>query len=281
LRCKICLRDLKKLKFNTPRMKICGTCVKSLNNYREVAKRSYEIFADRLKVGMEIRLNAELNNPIIWQQERARKALDNFQIEFEKALPNWFNKIANNPNKHEKEYRIIRAHRRGLLHNDRPLKWGYPKNWDEISHIIRKDDKFSCGVCLATDLEIHVHHIVYKSNFGTDRKENLVSLCKNCHEKEHKREFDFGENHNANNSTDSELNLLGMELAVFHIEAGLRQFTNYTNVMVEYFGDNIKPYLLTFWEAARYYPDLDTKEMTEESECLRQFHTLINKESQV
>ena len=71
--------------------------------------------------------------------------------------------------------------------------WGYPANRDEVASTIRKADRFECVQCGAVGSELHVHHIVYVSNFGTHAKENLVSLCRTCHEEEHERTFDFGE----------------------------------------------------------------------------------------
>ena len=69
----------------------------------------------------------------------------------------------------------------------------FSSNWSEIASNIRRLDHFACVLCGATDLELHVHHIVYLSNFGTHRQENLVSACRKCHEDEHERELDFGE----------------------------------------------------------------------------------------
>ena len=193
MRCKICLRDFKKLRFYTKRLKICGTCANSLNGYHEVAEASYKLFSERLRVGMRNRATADLSsNQPAWKQERARWILNNFEEAYSEALSRWLNKLAGDRDKQEKEHKIIRAHRRGLLHLDRPKNWGYPSDWASIAKKIRNEDK-TCVVCGVDGLELHVHHVVYKSNYGTDRKENLVCLCKHCHEKEHEREFDFGE----------------------------------------------------------------------------------------
>ena len=132
-----------------------------------------------------------------WRSDRARQTLANLDAEHATALPEWLNKIAADVNKREKEHKLVRAHRRGLLHLDRPQNWGYPSNWNEVASTIRLADHFQCVVCGADNIELHVHHIVYLSNFGTHRKENLVSLCRPCHEEEHEREFDFGEQDHA------------------------------------------------------------------------------------
>ena len=40
-------------------------------------------------------------------------------------------------------------------------------------------NKKSCGP------ELHVHHIIYRSKGGTDKPDNLITVCKTCHEKIH------------------------------------------------------------------------------------------------
>lgn len=129
-----------------------------------------------------------------WKQERAERIIGNLDAEVDKALPKWINKLVADKSNNSKVFKIIRAHRRGLLHLDRPHRWGYPNNWKEVAHNIRELDNFTCVSCSATNVELHVHHIVYASNFGTHQRSNLVTLCRECHEKEHKRVFDFGEN---------------------------------------------------------------------------------------
>ena len=38
---------------------------------------------------------------------------------------------------------------------------------------------------------MHVHHVVFRSNGGTDSPENLIVLCSDCHEKLHNGEFEI------------------------------------------------------------------------------------------
>lgn len=130
----------------------------------------------------------------LWKQQNAERILGNLDAEVDQALPGWINRLVADDSNRKKLYKIIRAHRRGLLHFDRPYRWGYPGNWKDVAHEIRRLDKFTCVACSETEAELHVHHIVYASNFGTHQKTNLVTLCRACHEKEHERIFDFGEN---------------------------------------------------------------------------------------
>lgn len=68
---------------------------------------------------------------------------------------------------------------------------------------------------------------------------------------------------------DPELLSDGMVIAGAYIEAGVRDFAEFAKQMTGDFGDTIKPYLLSFWEGARYSPGLDTDGMTDTAESAR------------
>ena len=42
-------------------------------------------------------------------------------------------------------------------------------------------DKYECKKCKAKKVKLHVHHIIFRSNGGTDTPTNLITLCKECH----------------------------------------------------------------------------------------------------
>jgi len=193
--CKVCLRSFQHLRFSSPRVCICGHCTNALNKYKEVAEPSYLEARAKLERGILRRAEKDLTGAREkWMRDKAARILDDPSQEVERALNGWINRLLANKLNRQKSFRIIRAHRRGLLHFDRPYRWGYPANWIEVAKNIRKLDHFTCVVCAATGVELHVHHIVYASNFGTHQKSNLVTLCRRCHEKEHSRVLDFGEN---------------------------------------------------------------------------------------
>ncbi|WP_220816102.1 HNH endonuclease [Pseudomonas paralcaligenes] len=128
-----------------------------------------------------------------WAREKAARILANPSLEVDKALPDWINRLVADKTNTTKVFKMIRAHRRGLLHFDRPHRWGYRSDWPDVARSIRKLDHFACVACGETNVELHVHHIVYVSNYGTHQQGNLVTLCRHCHELEHGRELDFGE----------------------------------------------------------------------------------------
>ncbi len=44
-------------------------------------------------------------------------------------------------------------------------------------------DNIMCEVCNAPAVDIH--HVIYKSQGGTDEASNLIALCRYCHNKAH------------------------------------------------------------------------------------------------
>ena len=81
-----------------------------------------------------------------------------------------------------------------------------------------------------------------------------------------------------NSGIDPELLMDGMTIAGAYIESGVRNFTQYAARMIQDMGDGVKPYLLSFWEAARNYPGLDTEGMTSVEESKRLHAELMTPE---
>ncbi len=47
-------------------------------------------------------------------------------------------------------------------------------------------DRHTCKACNKTTEKMHVHHVVWRTNKGSDLPENLLTLCEKCHSKVHK-----------------------------------------------------------------------------------------------
>ena len=52
-------------------------------------------------------------------------------------------------------------------------------------------DNYTCQICGKKHEQLEVHHIVFKSQGGSNSMSNLVSLCCDCHEKIHKGKLVF------------------------------------------------------------------------------------------
>lgn len=62
---------------------------------------------------------------------------------------------------------------------------------------------------------------------------------------------------NTNVGFDPELFSIGTQVAMYHIESGTRKFIDFAIKMIDDIGENIKPYLKSFYEGARFAPGME------------------------
>ena len=72
--------------------------------------------------------------------------------------------------------------------------WTYQRGdmygYQNLKQYVLKRDNYLCQSCkkkTKNNSELHVHHILFRSNGGTDTKNNLITLCRPCHDKLHKK----------------------------------------------------------------------------------------------
>lgn len=196
-KCQICLNKYKNVKLFSSRISICGRCVNLLNNYNNPAQFAHNTLRERLLNKLLEKATIESSDPNFKlsefrEQEIARIMKDPHGF-IDKILPEWINKKTASSSENSIEIKIIRAYRRGLIHYDNPNKFGRTNQWESISKAIKISDKMKCCMCNATNVELDTHHIVYVKKFGTNQKTNLISLCRNCHEKIHGRKLEFSD----------------------------------------------------------------------------------------
>ncbi|MFH1141392.1 MAG: HNH endonuclease [Chloroflexota bacterium] len=63
----------------------------------------------------------------------------------------------------------------------------YPENWNELVEAVKRRDGYRCSQCGASNVELHVHHIVPLSIGGSSELDNLATLCDACHGEIHPR----------------------------------------------------------------------------------------------
>ena len=68
---------------------------------------------------------------------------------------------------------------------------GDTKGYYNKKQAVLSRDNYTCQICKKKKQHLHVHHIVFKSQGGSDRMDNLVTLCSECHEKIHKGNLQF------------------------------------------------------------------------------------------
>lgn len=72
-----------------------------------------------------------------------------------------------------------------LLSNTKSISNSGVNSYYNLKAFILARDKYTCQKCKAVEVPLRVHHIKFRSNGGTDRPSNLVTVCTNCHTKIH------------------------------------------------------------------------------------------------
>lgn len=189
--CRICRHDFNSFKFKTEHISICTRCVNTLNDSPEPARNSEVLLAEKLARGMQRNAEAELHADEEWKRHKANRTLANLDAAVAAALHDWITRLLSKTENSTRDFKIMRAHRRGLLRAEGFAD--YPKEWADVAHRIQHRDDYKCTSCGAIDTTLDVHHIIYLSNHGTNQQSNLITLCRKCHEAEHERIFDWPE----------------------------------------------------------------------------------------
>ena len=76
-----------------------------------------------------------------------------------------------------------------VLINEKVRHWGYQKGFN-YEYGSRKEavlhrDSYTCQLCGKKHVRLEVHHIIFRSNGGTDDENNLITLCEECHKGVH------------------------------------------------------------------------------------------------
>ena len=77
------------------------------------------------------------------------------------------------------------------LANPRIKHWGYQKGinygFENTKAMVLNRDNYICQYCKGKhkDSKLEVHHIVYRSQGGSDEESNLITLCHTCHKDLH------------------------------------------------------------------------------------------------
>lgn len=72
------------------------------------------------------------------------------------------------------------------LNNYKEFKQAYLKTpqWNTLRKSILKRDNYTCQACTTNNVPLEVHHITYE-NFMEENDIDLISLCRECHERQH------------------------------------------------------------------------------------------------
>lgn len=79
-----------------------------------------------------------------------------------------------------------------VLHNEKIKKWAYQRGTNygfaNTKAFVLDRDSYKCQHCKGKtkDKKLEVHHIIFRRDGGSDEAENLITLCKTCHDELHK-----------------------------------------------------------------------------------------------
>ena len=77
------------------------------------------------------------------------------------------------------------------LANPKVRHWGYQKGvnygFENTKAMVLNRDNYTCQCCRGKhkDSKLEVHHVIFRSNGGSDEQENLITLCHTCHKALH------------------------------------------------------------------------------------------------
>lgn len=62
---------------------------------------------------------------------------------------------------------------------------GGQKDFYNVKSAVLNRDNYTCQICGEKDTRLEVHHIQFRSKGGSNRMDNLVTLCRDCHKQIH------------------------------------------------------------------------------------------------
>lgn len=106
----------------------------------------------------------------------------------------------------------------------------------DVRYFVFARDNYTCQVCKKRNKILNTHHIIYKSKGGTDRADNLITVCADCH---------TSENHKAGgilyNWMIKHKKVKQYKEATFMNIVRKRTFEKYPNAIITY-GSETSPY---------------------------------------
>lgn len=198
--CRICL-DRKAPFYRSECLSICRACIQLLNSsYLPIGKVD-QILDGYLRSRLTRWDAATLTNHTEreqWQIDAALQRQESpmeFERHFRDQRSKWLNDLAANKGasrlsrQEQIALQFLRAYRRQILRASLERNATYPEDWPFRAAKVRERDDNKCCRCKNTwsigAIDLHVHHIIHKSNGGSHNPKNLVTLCHVCHNKEH------------------------------------------------------------------------------------------------
>ncbi|MBO1581972.1 RNA-guided endonuclease IscB [Bacillus sp. XF8] len=65
---------------------------------------------------------------------------------------------------------------------------GQTFSYHDVRYFVFARDNYTCQVCKKKNKILNTHHIIYRSHGGSDRADNLITVCADCHTHENHQE---------------------------------------------------------------------------------------------
>ena len=66
---------------------------------------------------------------------------------------------------------------------------GQTYGYHDVRYFVLARDQYTCQVCKKKNKTLNTHHVIYRSHGGSDRADNLITVCTDCHTHEnHQKE---------------------------------------------------------------------------------------------
>lgn len=113
------------------------------------------------------------------------------------------------------------------LANPKIARWGYQKGpnygFANTKAMVKARDGYTCAICKGKhkDRRLDVHHIIFRSQGGSDEAKNLITLCHTCHKKLHDGEIIYSGKGKRKGSLSfaTQMNSIRKQLLARHSEA--------------------------------------------------------------
>ena len=111
------------------------------------------------------------------------------------------------------------------LANEKIRHWGYQKGQNygfaNTKAYVLTRDGYTCQQCKAKHVRFEVHHIIFRSNGGSDDANNLITLCKPCHDGVHDGSVNLKKEgvKKGNLLFATQMNVIRKQLLKAHLEA--------------------------------------------------------------
>ncbi len=113
----------------------------------------------------------------------------NLEVTVNKELQEWQTEVINTKGFiKENDAKLLRAFYYGYINDNFEKSTRIDKEkMRGVREVIIEQDNFQCSICNVSSnkVEFHVHHIIPLDNYGTNKYQNLVTLCYSCHNKQH------------------------------------------------------------------------------------------------